>query len=154
MVGDQLRLVRAGTNLASRSSNLCMQLLRSVVAMSAVALAACGGTGDTVDGEMARLQITALAGPVCPLATEPPSPECALKPVDSATIVVTDVTGDEVARGTTGSDGLVGIDVAPGLLTLVPQPVEGLLGTASTISVTLTAGQTLHLTLDYDTGIR
>lgn len=124
--------------------------------VSALALAACGGTGDTGDGAVvtARLEITALAGPVCPVETDPPSLECAPQPVESATIVVTDATGDEVARGTTGSDGVVGFDVSPGELTVVPQPVEGLLGTASTISVTLTAGQTVLVTVDYDTGIR
>ena len=124
--------------------------------MSALALASCGGAGDTDDGAlvMARLEITALAGPVCPVETDPPSPECAPRPVDSATIIVTDATGDEVARGTTGSDGVVGFDVAPGELTVVPQPVEGLLGTAPTISVTLTAAQTQQVTVDYDTGIR
>lgn len=124
--------------------------------VSALALAACGGTGDTGDGAVvtARLEITALAGPVCPVETDPPSPECAPQPVESATIVVTDATGDEVARGTTGSDGVVGFDVSPGELTVVPQPVEGLLGTASTISVTLTADQTVLVTVDYDTGIR
>ena len=71
-----------------------------------------------------------------------------------ATRIVTDATGNEIARGSTGSDGAVGFDVTPGKLTVVPQPVEGLLGTASTISVTLTAGQTLQVTVDYDTGIR
>lgn len=121
-----------------------------------MALAACGGAGDTGDDPVAtaRLEITALAGPVCPVETEPPSPECAPQPVESATIVITDATGDQVARGTTGSDGVVGFDVSPGELTVVPQPVEGLLGTASTISVILAAGQTLQVTVDYDTGIR
>jgi len=133
-----------------------MRRLRWVITVSALALVACGGTGDTGDGAVAtaRLEITALAGPVCPVETEPPSPECAPQPVESATIVVTDATGDEVARGRTGSDGVVGFDVSPGELTVVPQPVEGLLGTASTISVMLTAGQALHVTVDYDTGIR
>ncbi len=136
-----------------------MRLLRWVIAVSALVLTACGGTGgsgDTGDRAvaMARLEITALAGPMCPVETDPPSPECAPRPVESATIVVTDATGDEVVRGTTGPDGVVGFDVAPGELTVVPQPVEGLLRTASTISVTLTAGQTLRGTVDYDTGIR
>jgi hypothetical protein len=131
-----------------------MRLVRSVIAVSALALAACGDTGDLSDPAAARLEVTALAGPVCPVETDPPSPECAPQPVGSATIVVTDATGDEVARGTTGSDGVVGFDVAPGELTVVPQPVEGLVGTASTIGVTLSAGQTLWVAVDYDTGVR
>lgn len=52
------------------------------------------------------------------------------------------------------SRGVVGFEVAPGELTVLPQPVEGLLGTASTLSTTLTAGQTLRVTVDYDTAIR
>jgi len=133
-----------------------MQRVRWGVAVLGLALVACGGTGDTGEDAVAtaRLEITALAGPVCPVETDPPSPECAPQPVESATIVVTDADGDEVARGTTGSDGVVGFDVAPGELTVVPQPVEGLLGTASTISARLTADQTLRVTVDYDTGIR
>lgn len=133
-----------------------MRRLRWVMTVVALALVACGGTGDTSDGVVAtaRLEITALAGPVCPVESEPPSPQCAPQPVESATIVVTDSIGDEVARGTTGSDGLVGFDVSPGELTVVPQPVEGLLETAATISIMLTAGQTLQVTVDYDTGIR
>jgi hypothetical protein len=133
-----------------------MRLLGLIIAVSALALAACGRTVDTGDGAVAtaRVEVTALAGPVCPVETDPPSPECAPKPVDAAIIVVTDATGNEIARGSTGSDGAVGFDVTPGKLSVVPQPVEGLLGTASTISVTLTAGQTLQVTVDYDTGIR
>jgi len=37
---------------------------------------------------------------------------------------------------------------------VVPQPVQGLLGTAPMIDVTLSTGQTLRVTVDYDTGIR
>ncbi len=69
-------------------------------------------------------------------------------------IVITDPQGNEVGRGTTGSDGRVIIDVPPGEFIVVPQPVEGLLGTAATLAVTVADGQTLHVTADYDTGIR
>jgi hypothetical protein len=145
-----------GNQSGERIVELCMRRLRSVIAVSALTLAACSSTADTGDDALvtARLEITALAGPVCPVETDPPSPECAPRPVDSATIVITDAHGDEVARGTTGSNGVVGFDVAPGELTVVSQPIEGLLGTASMVSVTLTAGQTPQVTVDYDTGIR
>ncbi len=69
-------------------------------------------------------------------------------------IIVTDSEGTEVARGTTGTDGKVIIDVAPGQLTIVPQPVEGLLGTAAALSVTTIAGQRTQVAIQYDTGIR
>ena len=89
-----------------------MKQLRWIIALSTLALASCGGngqTGETGDaaGPSGRLEVIARAGPVCPVETDPPSPECAPRPVDSATIIVTDATGDEVARGTTGPDGVV-----------------------------------------------
>jgi hypothetical protein len=127
-----------------------------IIAVSIFALTSCGATDDSSNGSVvsAQLEVIALAGPVCPVETDPPSPECASRPVDGATIVVTDASGTEIARGTTGPDGTVGIDVIPGDLAVVPQPVEGLLGTAPMIEVTLTTGQTLQVTVDYDTGIR
>jgi hypothetical protein len=130
--------------------------LRWIVAVGALALPACGGNGNTDGGGvvMARLEVTALAGPVCPVETDPPAPECAPRPVEAATIVISDANGEELERGTTGPDGVVGFDVEPGELTVVPQPVDGLMGTASTVGVVLVAGQTLQITVDYDTGIR
>ena len=133
-------LGRPGTSLASGSSNCACdvcdrssprRLWRSPPA-AAPAIRANGRYGRRSDGETSdhRTRRTRVPGPV-----GRSSPGCTPQPVDSATIVVTGIYGDEVARGTTGSDGVVGIDVAPGKLTVVPQPVEGLLGTASTISV-------------------
>lgn len=123
---------------------------------SIVLFAGCGdSSGEEPDpSATATLLITALAGPTCPVETDPPSPDCAPRPVDGAVIVVADPDGTERARGSTGSDGTVTIEVAAGDLTLSPQPVEGLLGTADPVTVTVTDGQTLPVTVDYDTGIR
>lgn len=82
-----------------------------------------------------------------------PSPACAPRPVEGAVIVVTDSTGADVASGTTGSDGQVVIDVTPGALVVVPQPVDGLLGTAPVVTVAVAGDQTLRVTTDCDTGI-
>ena len=104
-----------------------MRRLLWVILVSIVLLTACGGPADPSEAPAAtaRLEITALAGPVCPIETDPPSPECEPRPVNTAVIVVTDSERAEVARGTTGSDGRVIIDVTPGELTVVPQSVEG-----------------------------
>jgi major membrane immunogen (membrane-anchored lipoprotein) len=127
----------------------------SVILASIVLLTACGGTDDPGDAPAtATLEITALAGPVCPVETDPPSPDCAPRPVDAAVIIVTDSEGTEVARGTTGTDGRVIIDVTPGQLTIVPQSVDGLLGTAAAVTVTMTAGQRTQVAIEYDTGVR
>jgi hypothetical protein len=117
---------------------------------------ACGNADQAANSEptTATLELTALAGPVCPVETDPPLPECAPRPVEKAEIVVMDAEGMEVGRGTTGADGTVTIEVPAGELTVVPQPVAGLLGTAPEIMVTLSQGQVLQVSADYDTGIR
>lgn len=127
-------------------------ILISVAVISVAFLVSCGDTD--APAATASIEITARSGPHCPAEFDPPSPDCAPRPVDNAMIVVTDLQGNEVGRGTTGPDGRVIIDVPPGELTVIPQPVEGLLGTAGTLAVTVADGQTLQVTADYDTGIR
>ena len=126
----------------------------SVVVAIAV-VSACGADGVVeAPAATAVLEVIALAGPMCPVETDPPSPDCAPRPVEGAVIVVTDSGEAEVARGTTESDGKVILAVIPGPLIVVPQPVDGLLGTAPVVTVTVAGGQTLRVTADYDTGIR
>jgi hypothetical protein len=100
----------------------------------------------------------ATAGPVCPVE-RPGDSACAARPVGGAVIVVTRPDGTEVARLTTAADGRFSLDLAPGDYILVPQPVNGMMGTAP--SVPFTVGPTgqpgpspTPLQVGYDTGIR
>jgi hypothetical protein len=96
-----------------------------------------------------------VAGPTCPVVTDPPDPACADRPVEGAVIVVVDGSGAEVARATSAADGRFVIGLAPGAYRLVPQDVEGLMGTADSQDVGVVAGEpTAELTIAYDTGIR
>lgn len=96
-----------------------------------------------------------LAGTTCAVQTDPPDPDCADRPVAGALLLITDMTGVEVARATTGVDGEFSIELAPGAYRLVPQPVEGLMGTAAPIEFGVSAeGPLAQLTVGYDTGIR
>jgi hypothetical protein len=97
---------------------------------------------------------TAVAGPGCPVETVPPDPDCAPRPVVGAEIIVRDAAGSEVARATTGPDGSFFVEVAAGNYTVEPQQVEGLMGTAAALEVTVVDGLPAHVQLDYDTGIR
>ncbi len=55
----------------------------------------------------------------------------------------------------TGADGRASVNLPAGSYTVVPQPVDGLLGTASPIEVVVSAGEDAEpMTLVYDTGIR
>ena len=96
-----------------------------------------------------------LAGPTCPVVTDPPDPACADHPVEGAVIIVLDASGAEVARATSAADGTFAIGLAPDAHRVVPQPVEGLMGTAAEQSVGVAAGEAMaELTIGYDTGIR
>ncbi len=97
----------------------------------------------------------ASAGPVCPVVTDPPDPACADRPVAGAVLIVTDLNGSEIARAVTDADGRFSIELAPGAYQLVPQPVEGLIGTAAAIDLRVEAeGPLTDIQVSYDIGIR
>jgi hypothetical protein len=107
-----------------------------------------GGDGRT------GLLITATAGPTCPVVTDPPDPDCAPKVVPGAVVVVRDSGGGEVARATLDAQGFAFVEVPVGEYVVEPQPVDGLMGTAASASVTVVEGTATPVTLEYDTGIR
>ena len=95
------------------------------------------------------------AGPVCPVVTDPPDPACDDRPVAGAEIAVRNDAGETVAKVRTAEDGSFSVTVAAGRYELVPQPVEGLLGTAAAVSVTVEEGVAVEqIEISYDTGIR
>jgi len=97
----------------------------------------------------------ATAGPVCPVVTIPPNPACADRPVVGAVFLVTDPSGAEVARTVTDREGRFSLDLAPGAYRLVPQAVEGLMGTPAPIELLVQAeGPLADIHVSYDTGIR
>lgn len=103
-----------------------------------------------------RVGGVATAGPVCPVE-RPGDPACAPRTVAGAILIVTDGSGSEVARVTTGADGRFELSLSAGDYILVPQPFKGLMGTARSIpfSVGATGAPTpAPLQVEYDTGIR
>jgi len=122
-----------------------------------VTLAACGGTG-TADTTTTAIGFPvsgyAHAGPVCPVEQSPPDPACADRPVSDALIVVQDRLGRRVAEVRTTAGGTFSVVLPPGEYTLIPQPVEGLLGTAAAQDVVVETGPVEGIDFSYDTGIR
>ena len=95
------------------------------------------------------------AGPACPVVTEPPDPACDDRPVAGAEIVIRNASGEEVAMARSADDGTFSVAVEAGRYELVPQPVEGLMGTAAPVEVTVADGAaTEPIQIIYDTGIR
>ena len=134
-----------------------MRFLTTVVLLAALVLvAACSGAASSTVGGTVSVHGTATAGPVCPVE-KPGDSACAPRPVAGATLVVKTAAGAEVARVTTGSDGSFAVSLAPGSYVLFPQPVNGLMGTAQPIPLTVAAGtipEATPITVEYDTGIR
>jgi hypothetical protein len=94
----------------------------------------------------------ALAGPTCPVV-RPGDSNCNDRPVAGATILIRDSTGTVVAQMTTDADGRFQVKVPPGDYRIEPQPVEGLMGGADPIDITVGADFKV-VQLSYDTGIR
>ncbi|HET9496698.1 MAG TPA: carboxypeptidase-like regulatory domain-containing protein, partial [Candidatus Limnocylindria bacterium] len=98
---------------------------------------------------------TVVAGPTCPVVTDPPDPSCADQPVADAELVITTPEGSEVARTMSDADGTFGITLAPGNYWLVARPVEGLMGTPEPQEFSVVWGMPgPELVVAYDTGIR
>lgn len=107
-----------------------------------------GGSGET------GIRGTALAGPVCPVETVPPDPDCAPRPVVGATVLVRNAEGALVAQGVTDSEGVFFVELPAGDYTVEPNAVEGLPGVAPPQDVHVIASKVASIQLEYDTGIR
>jgi hypothetical protein len=124
----------------------------ALVLLAGTMLSACGPEAQPPDTTVSGV---VLAGPVCPVVTDPPDPACEDRPVADAEIVVRDESGDSVATVRSAEDGSFSIALAEGRYELLPQPVEGLMGTAATVIVTVEDGVPVEpIAISYDTGIR
>ena len=127
---------------------------RAIVALclAVLLLVAC----DTPDrGEQGTILVVAMAGPTCPVESDPPDPECAPRPVPDAAIVLTAPAGrDVVAEGVTDAEGRLTLDVPAGDYRVTAGSVEGLMAAPEPVVVSVIAGITIEVPLSYDTGIR
>lgn len=119
----------------------------------ALGLAACVPADPEPEGS---LLVVAKAGPICPVETDPPDPDCAPRPVAEAVIVVrpADGNGSVVAEGETDADGQLTLALPAGNYLVTAGPVEGLIAAPEPALVTVVAGVSIELPIAYDTGIR
>lgn len=110
--------------------------------------------GEALPGESGIRGIVT-AGPTCPVVTDPPEPNCAERPVAGAELVIRDAAGAQVASVRSGADGSFAVALAPGAYEVLPQPVDGLMGTPTPLEVRVEVGEpSAPLAVSYDTGIR
>jgi len=92
-----------------------------------------------------------MAGPTCPVErSESPCPD---RPV-TATVIVTDASGKQVARVGTAADGRFIVRLVPGSYVVRGERAAGLGRVTAPMQVTVRAGQFTSVTLTFDTGIR
>jgi hypothetical protein len=128
-----------------------------LIALVALALTGCmPGTSPSPSGETGTLEVLAVAGPVCPVETDPPDPDCEPRPVDGARILISPGDGREIvlAEGTTDAQGRVTFELPPGDYLVTGAEVEGLMGLPEPTPASVSARATASVTLAYDTGIR
>jgi hypothetical protein len=118
-------------------------------------------TGDPVDvppspgtSDPATVNVSLVAGPVCPVERNPPDPACAPRPVPDATVVLRDVSGAQVDRATSDASGKVTFTVAGGAYYIEPATIAGVMGEAQSTAFSVVGGGTVAVQVEYDTGIR
>jgi hypothetical protein len=128
------------------------------LAFLVIALGSCAPVGSAgspgASSALGEIRGVVTAGPVCPVERQPPASACADRAVEAARIRIDDAAGRTVTVAVSGADGSFVVSVAPGSYRLVPQPVNGLLGTAAEQQVTVKAAAIAEVDVSYDTGIR
>lgn len=115
-----------------------------------VVLAGCGRPAPATSSVIGQL----VAGPVCPVETEPPDPACRPRAVEGAEVQAERADGGTF-RVVSGADGIFRLTVPAGDYTVTFSNVEGLLGTPTPVAVAVAERATVDLgAVAYDTGIR
>ena len=126
----------------------------AVLLILAITTQSCALTQEVTPIDEYPVAGTVIAGPVCPVAQNPPDPACADRPVASAVIHILDSDRRVYSEIVTDENGRFAVQLPAGFYTLEPQPVDGLIGTAPPQEFEAGAGFTIDLTVLYDTGIR
>ena len=124
-----------------------------LIILSAVA---CTAPGPSVPAEVGTLDVTVLAGPVCPVETQPPDPACEPRPVAGAQLFVSPGDGTDivVSQATTDENGFARFELPAGTYIVTGSEVAGFFGIPDPAMADVLGGDTAPLTLSYDTGIR
>jgi hypothetical protein len=114
-------------------------------------LAACGQASPSVP--LGEVTAALIAGPVCPVETVPPDPNCAARPVADREVVVLGADGREVARGRSDAEGIIRFQLPYGSYLLRAPSDDGFPIPPADESIVVDATP-LQVELAFDTGIR
>lgn len=93
-----------------------------------------------------------VAGPICPVETDPPDPSCAPRPVAGAQVIAT--ADGRNFTATSDQNGMWSLQLPDGVYLVTPQVASGLMGTAEQFTITVDGGDIDLGEIAYDTGIR
>jgi hypothetical protein len=99
------------------------------------------------------VQVTAIAGPVCPVETVPPDPACEPKPVPNVRIAIVDPSGGDHG-GVLDATGRLFVELEPGVYAVNAEGVPGFMAGPEAQRVVVEEGLVTDVSLEYDTGIR
>jgi hypothetical protein len=100
------------------------------------------------------LQITAVAGPNCPVETIGADPACAPRFVPNVTVLISDASGAIRHKLVLDASGQGFLAMDPGAYVVNAEGVQGFMNGPEAQKVTVEAGQVTDVTLSFDTGIR
>jgi hypothetical protein len=129
---------------------------RIVIALLLLGITVSGCVTDVTTETVPEYPVTGTvtSGPTCPVVQDPPDPACDDRPVPSASLQILDEGGELFGEATADPNGEFSLNLPAGRYTLVPQPVEGLMGTAPPQDFESGPGVNVDLIVQYDTGIR
>ena len=115
--------------------------------------AACAPTSIGPGGQQGTLTGDVVAGPTCPVQGETPCPPA---PVTDRQVTIKTSSGAVAATATTDAQGHFSVSLAPGSYDVQVAIIPGQIGMRQTTpgQVTIVSGQTTHLQIELDTGIR
>ncbi|MEO7117335.1 MAG: hypothetical protein ABIZ34_00015 [Candidatus Limnocylindrales bacterium] len=117
--------------------------------------------GDPIEGALpvpdvsgtGAFDIHVVAGPTCPVQTEPPQPGCEPRDVAGSTIVIRDPDGAEVVRIESDETGHARAELPAGIYIVEAQPLEGYMAAPEPVAAWALGEEPGLVTLEYETGI-
>jgi hypothetical protein len=137
-----------------------VEVPRTLVPLLLIVLAGCQlvepPVPTPVPAGIGQLEVRAIAGPVCPVETDPPDPGCAPRPVSDAPVFVQPGDGRDivVAQGVADADGVLAFDLPGGEYFIAGGDVVGLMGRPEPVLTLVREHATVTVELVWDTGIR
>ncbi len=111
-------------------------------------------SAPAADASMTGLQLSAIAGPTCPVETVGSDPACAVKPVPNVTALIVGADGRVEEKVVLDAAGQRFIALEPGNYVVDAEGLAGFMNGPETQHVTVEPGRVTDVTLAFDTGIR